>query len=50
MLTHAGHTQKIYYIWQIVLIIMIVAINKHSSKIKSWCLEMPNATYSDRYR
>ena len=28
----------------------MIAINKHSSKLKIWSVEMPNATYSGRYR
>jgi len=31
-----------------VLIMKIVAINKHSSKLKIWRVEMPNAPYSTR--
>jgi len=27
----------------------MVAINKHSSKLKRWSVEMPNAPYSNRY-
>jgi len=27
----------------------MIAINKHSSKLKIWSVEMPNAPYSERY-
>jgi len=27
----------------------IIAINIHSSKLKVWSVEMPNAPYSNRY-
>jgi len=27
----------------------IIAINKHSIKLKDWSVEMPNAPYSNRY-
>jgi len=32
-----------------VLNMNIVAINKFSSKLKVWSVEMPNAQYSNRY-
>ena len=31
-----------------VLIMRMVAINKHSSKLKNWSVDMPNAPYSNR--
>ncbi len=27
----------------------VIAINKHSSKLKIWSIEIPNAPYSNRY-
>jgi len=27
----------------------MIAINKHSSNLKNWSVEMPNAPYSNRY-
>jgi hypothetical protein len=27
----------------------VIAIKKHSSKLKIWSVEMPNAPYSNRY-
>ena len=27
----------------------IIAINKHSGKLKNWSVEMPNAPYLNRY-
>ena len=27
----------------------VVAINEHSSKLKDWSVEMPNAQYSNRW-
>jgi len=39
--------QKIYCIWQIVLNMKMIAINKHSNKLKDWNVEMPNAPYSN---
>jgi hypothetical protein len=32
-----------------VLKMKMIAINKHSSKLKVWSVEMPNAPYSNRY-
>ena len=34
---------------QILLNMKMIAINKHSSKMKDWSVEMPNAPYSNRY-
>ncbi len=31
-----------------VLKMKLIAINKHSSKLKNWSVEMPNAPYSNR--
>jgi hypothetical protein len=33
-----------------VLRMMMVAIIKHSSKMKVWSVEMPNAPYSNRWQ
>jgi len=33
-----------------VLKMKMIATNKHSTKLKTWSLEMPNAPYSNRYR
>jgi len=27
----------------------MIAINKHSAKLKTWSIEMPNAPYLNRY-
>jgi hypothetical protein len=27
----------------------MIAINKHSAKLKNWSVEMPNAPYSNRW-
>lgn len=37
------------YIWQMVLIMKIVAINKIYDKLKVSSVEMPNVPYSNRY-
>jgi len=44
----ASVQQQIYGIWQIVLNMKMIAINKHSSKLKIWSVEMPNAAYLNR--
>ena len=44
-----GCQQKIQCIWQIVLNMKLLAINKVSSGLKIMRFKMPNAPYSNRY-
>ena len=41
--------QKIYGIWQILLNMNILALNKISCNLKMKRFKMPNAAYSNRY-
>ena len=51
LMNNKGSTQQqIYGIWQIVLKMNILAINKISRKLKMMRSKMPNAAYSTRYR
>jgi len=50
MMKKASVQQQIYGIWQIVLKMNVLAINKISNNLKMKRFKMPNAAYSNRYK